>query len=474
MKVVQLLYSYLLTRDEFKIEQAPDANATADRRFAYMLYLDLMLLVLELSGQRVQDEELAGVKLCGDNKFLSRSALARALGATEELRQVIVRRQSTIEKFNDVLPALLHAIEKSSVYLEKSGVRRKLDLREEADFWAMTVSNVIARNPEFVEAARSIDGFTLAGLNMAVEMAVATIHSYRDNKEMLAGASRALEQSLSKAYELYHALLLLSVELTDMQAQRLDAARHKYLPSPEDLTPNLRFVENQFVEQLSKNQQLADYLKANPISWIDDDTTMRRLLDAIISSDIYMEYMSRPTTDYKTDCEFWKNIYRNVIFPSDVLAEAMEEKSVFWNDDLEIMSTFVLKTVKQFSASTNGGADVKLLPQYKDEIDEAFGATLFEKAVENRELYRSYIDRFINTKQWDTERLAFMDIVIMTTAIAELLNFPGIPLAVTLNEYIEIANSYSTPRSGQFVNGVLYSVINYLKQEKILDKPFGK
>lgn len=474
MKVVQLLYSYLLTRDEFKIEQAPDANATADRRFAYMLYLDLMLLVLELSGQRVQDEELVGVKLCGDNKFLSRSSLARALGSTDELRSVIVRHQSTIEKFNDVLPALLHAIEKSSVYLEKSGVRRKLDLREEADFWAMTVSNVIARTPEFVEAARSIDGFTLTGLNMAVEMAVATIHSYRDNKEMLAGASRALEKSLDKAYELYHSLLLLSVELTEMQAQRLDAARHKYLPSPEDLTPNMRFVENQFVEQLSKNQQLAEYIKANPISWVDDDITMRRLLEAIISSDIYMEYMSRPTTDYKTDCEFWKNIYRSVIFPSDVLAEAMEEKSVFWNDDLEIMSTFVLKTVKQFSASANGGADVKLLPQYKDEVDEVFGATLFEKAVENRELYRSYIDRFINAKQWDTDRLAFMDIVIMTTAIAELLNFPGIPVAVTLNEYIEIANSYSTPRSGQFVNGVLYSVINYLKDEHILDKPIAK
>ena len=112
-----------------------------------------------------------------------------------------------------------------------------------------------------------------------------------------------------------------------------------------------------------------------------------------------------------------------------------------------------------------------LLPKYKDDEDAVFGMKLFTDAVDHREEYRGLIDRFINPEQWDSDRLAFMDIVVMMAAIAELLRFPSIPVAVTLNEYIEIANSYSTPRSGQFVNGVLYSVINYLKAEDMLDKP---
>ena len=157
---------------------------------------------------------------------------------------------------------------------------------------------------------------------------------------------------------------------------------------------------------------------------------------------------------------------RKVIFPSDDLAEVLEGLSVYWNDDLNVMDSFVLKTIKRIS--TEG--KVRLLPKYKDDEDARFGMELFDAAVEHREEYRELIDRFIDRKQWDSERLAFMDIVIMITAITELLKYPAIPVPVTLNEYIEIANCYSTSKSGQFINGILYSVINYLKEEGRLNK----
>lgn len=179
--------------------------------------------------------------------------------------------------------------------------------------------------------------------------------------------------------------------------------------------------------------------------------------------------MKLETTDWKTDCEFWRNIMRNVVLPSDALAEALEAKSIFWNDDLATMGTFALKTIRKFAQSENGEG-VRFLPQYKDEEDAEFGMKLFTYAVDKREQYREYIDKFINP-DWDPERLAFMDIVIMIAAIAEIDNFPGIPLPVSLNEYIEIANDYSTRRSGPFINGILYSIVNMLIENGELRKP---
>ena len=187
-----------------------------------------------------------------------------------------------------------------------------------------------------------------------------------------------------------------------------------------------------------------------------------------MASEVYAAYMSAPATDRAADCDFWRTVFRTIILPSDDLAEVLESKSLYWNDDIDIMGTFVLKTIKRIGTSDK--ADVSLLPQYKDDEDARFGADLFLDTVNHFDDYRAYIDKFINSSQWDPERLAFMDIVIMTTAIAEMLNYPQIPIPVTLNEYIEIANSYSTPRSGAFVNGILYSVINYLKEQGKLTK----
>ena len=253
-----------------------------------------------------------------------------------------------------------------------------------------------------------------------------------------------------------------------MEDQRLDANRHKYLATAEDLNPNTRFVDNALVKAIAASPQMDEYLSANPFSWNDDPVLVRSLLGKIQESDIYKKYMAAESTSMKDDCEFWRNIFKYVILPSDDLAEALEDMSVYWNDDLDIVGTFVVKTFRRLADSDEGSR--VLLPQFKDDEDASFGAELFENTSEHFEEYRSLIDRFIDRRMWDSERMAFMDVVIMTTAICELLNYPAIPIAVTLNEYIEIANCYSTPKSGQFVNGILFSVINYLKEQGRLNK----
>ena len=264
--------------------------------------------------------------------------------------------------------------------------------------------------------------------------------------------------------------------ITSAQDLRLDSAKHKFLPSAEELNPNTRFIDNRLAARIGEDETLKDYFSANPAAdpskWRDIDVFISYILDRILASDVYAAYMSQEDCDYAADCRFWRDVMRQIILPSDELSELLESNSIYWNDDLMVTGTFVLKSIKRAAADDSAEAPLQLLPKYMDDEDAEFGASLFRHVTENRELYRSYVDRFIDTRQWDTDRLAFMDIVIMLTAIAELLNYPLIPVAVTLNEYIEIANDYSTAKSGQFINGILYSVIRSLHEEGKLEKTF--
>lgn len=279
-------------------------------------------------------------------------------------------------------------------------------------------------------------------------------------------ALKELRKSLDKAYELYHYLLLLPVELTRLQELRIDNARNKYLPTPEDLNPNMKFVENRFVAKMRQSEMMQEFLKTTPLSWRKNDIYLRLTLDKILNSDIYKTYMETPQSDLASDCELWKDLMKKVIFPDDELCDVLEEESVYWNDDLETIGTFVLKTIRRFA---DDGYD-KLLPQFKDEEDSRYSERLFRNAAEHESEYMALIDKFVVKDSWDTERLAFMDVVILLTAIAEVENEPSVPTKVTLNEYIEISKYYSTTKSGAFVNGILNSIINYLKKEGLLNK----
>lgn len=273
--------------------------------------------------------------------------------------------------------------------------------------------------------------------------------------------------SLQKSYDLYHYLLLLIIELTDIYIARVDARKSKLLPTQEDMNPNTKLLDNQFVQQLRENVQLQKYLKERPFLWRDSDAFLRNLLDSILASDIYKEYSEKPTVDYNDDREFWRSTFKNIICTTEELYDLLEDESLFWNDDVEIVESFVLKTIKRFEK--NNGADQELLPMFKDDTDREFAVKLFREAILNENEYKEIINKY--TKNWESERIAYMDMLIMQIAMAELLGFPSIPISVTLNEYINIAKAYSTQKSAAFVNGILDSIVNDLKAEnKIIKK----
>lgn len=283
----------------------------------------------------------------------------------------------------------------------------------------------------------------------------------------LVSAKKELNKSLDKSYELYNALLKLMIELTDVQDLRLDEAKHKFLPTEEDLHPNMRFVENEFVNLLRANQTLTDYVNDKKINWRDDELFVRLLLDKILRSEEYQKYMEMPSTTLVRDGEVWYQIMKKVVLPDENLLEHLQSMSVYYtDDDLQIVGQFVMKTIRRFEE----GEATPIMPQFKDDEDSRFGEELFSKIVAEMEQNNSYIDQFVKTEKWDTERIALMDRLVMCAALTEIRNYPSIPVNVSLNEYIELAKDYSTPRSGQFVNGILNAVVKKLRSDKEIIK----
>lgn len=296
---------------------------------------------------------------------------------------------------------------------------------------------------------------------------VQVIYAYYQNEgKSVEAAEKELFYSLSKAYDLYNYLLLLMVELTRFADRRIDNRRHKLRPTYEDLNPNTRFIDNAFMAQLAANKQLEEFGKNQKRSWDDESEFVKRLFEQIEASDVYQAYMAKESLTYEDDRELWRKLYRTFIAQNDDIDELLEEQSLYWNDDKTIVDTFVLKTIKRFDSENGDGQE--LLPEFRDDEDKEFASKLFRNAINNAEAYRGLMAG--NTKNWNMERLAFMDILIMQVALAEILSFPSIPVSVSLNEYVEIAKMYSTPKSGGFINGMLDTIVNQLKKENKLNK----
>lgn len=289
---------------------------------------------------------------------------------------------------------------------------------------------------------------------------------YQNGGKNLDTAEKELFFSLSKAYDLYNYLLLLMVEVTKQANKRLNAAKNKLVPTKEELFPNTKFVENRFIAQLEVNKQLLEFSNNQKKTWENEADFVKTLCDKILESDIYKEYMASETSSYEEERELWRKLYKNIIFNNIELDQVLEDQSLYWNDDKEIVDTFVLKTIKRFDEKN--GAKQELLPEFKDEEDQDFARRLFRRTILNADYYRHLISE--NTKNWDLDRVAFMDVVIMQIALAEILSFPNIPVSVSLNEYVEIAKLYSTPKSGGFINGTLDGIVNSLKKENKLTK----
>lgn len=471
IKVVQLLYSYLLSQNEFRIESQVE-HPSRDKKYGYALYLDLLMLVLELSGIDVsngrRESPLHGLTRI---KHINQGQLAKSLNANFEIRDIIVKERATPELFDAIIPSIYEAIPELPAYKSFAKIKAPT-LHDEVVLWLSIIENLFAKNQAFMNAARANEDFTMAGFERGIESIKSTLANYGDNRSLLLHARNSLDHSMAKAHELYHSLLLLAVEITREQAERLENAKNKFYPTDEDLHPDMRFVENKYVSELSANEEFRNFIDDRKITWMANDSLISDLLTAVLESNAYREYMEKPgEKTLEEDASLWRTLYKDVIFTSDVLAEALESRSIYWNDDLQEMGTFVLKTIRRMGMLSQGGSRSQpILPMYKDEEDSRFGAELFNNAVKHCDEYKELIEKFVNTSRWDADRLAFMDIVIMITAITEIINYPSIPLAVSLNEYIEIANYYSTPRSGAFINGILYSVTKHLKEEGRLIK----
>ena len=286
---------------------------------------------------------------------------------------------------------------------------------------------------------------------------------YMDKGKTNLNAEKELHKSLEKSYNLYFFSLLLIGAITDYARRRIEEREeiNKAAHIKEKL--NYRFVDNKFVKVLGENETLCQYAKENKLSWDGEIPYLKNLYERIIASDFYDEYMKKEEVSFDDDKELWRTIYKRIISKDEEYDEVLEEKSLYWNDDRIVVDTFVLKTIKRMTE--DGGCNQPMEPDYKDEEDREYAVGLFRSAIKGGEKYREMIAG--NVKNWEFNRLAYMDIIIMQTAIAEFLNFPNIPASVTINEYVEIAKWYSTPRSASYVNGVLDTIAKNIKKDTL-------
>ncbi|MDR2854153.1 MAG: transcription antitermination factor NusB [Prevotellaceae bacterium] len=289
---------------------------------------------------------------------------------------------------------------------------------------------------------------------------------YQSDEKSLLQVKKELSHSFDKAYELYFHLLLLATYITNVAEQRIEVKRNKFRPSADDLSPNTRFIDNRFIKQLSKNEEFTKFITQHKLSWANHSDVVKNTLEEIEKSRFYAEYMEDETSDYQKDKEIWLKIFRKILFTNDALNSALEEQSIYWVDDAETIISFILKTIRHFEEEN--GRFQELMPMFCNDEDKNFGIKLLSTSISSADEFKTLIDG--HTKNWELGRIAFMDILIMQIALAEIVTFPTIPVNVTLNEYIEIAKFYSTGDSAGFINGVLDNIVKQLQNEKKLIK----
>lgn len=279
-------------------------------------------------------------------------------------------------------------------------------------------------------------------------------------------AEKELFFSIQKSYDLYHYLLLLIIDIVKYAQSRIELSSQKMVPTDEDLNPNTKFVDNKLVKQLEENKQLKKYLNDNKLSWVNYPELIKNLYLEIKNSEYYQNYMNSAQRTYKEDKKFIIDLYSKIIIIHEPLHQNLEEQSIYWNDDMEFVTGMIIKTLKKFNASSDESE--QLMPLFKNEEDIDFVKQLFRKTILKHNEYQQLIADYI--KNWDIERVAFIDIVVMVLAISELIEFNEIPVKVTLDEYIEIAKFYSTQKSNIFINGVLDKIVADLKNEGKIKK----
>jgi N utilization substance protein B len=271
--------------------------------------------------------------------------------------------------------------------------------------------------------------------------------------------------SIEKAYDLYFQMLALPAELVRYAESRQELARQKMMPTFEDLNPNTKFVDNLAIQLLANSDSVNDYLASRKLSWAKYPELVKSLYTQLEQSDYFKKYMTSQESSFREDLALITEFYTRELEESEILESALDEMSILWNDDLGFALIMVTRTLSNMRASHT---DVKVLPKFKSIEDLDFARELFAKAAVNFDNYQEEIEKY--TRNWDVERIAFMDNLIMATAVAELVTFPSIPVKVTLDEYIEIAKYYSTHGSSTFINGILDKIVASFTEEGKINK----
>jgi N utilization substance protein B len=274
-------------------------------------------------------------------------------------------------------------------------------------------------------------------------------------------AEKDLLHSIGKSYELYHLLMLLLVDVADYAGSKIEQARQKRIPSYEDLHPNTRFMDNAVLKQLRNNDAFRKFLYRKPLSWVQYPEIVRNLYRLLLDSEFYGEYISASDHTYRSDKRLLERICIDLVMNYEDLYLNLEEQSIFWIDDVDFVIKMIVKTLKKFTEDNPQGGD--LLPMFNDNDDLAYSKRLLLSTIKNGKEYLKLIDASANN--WELERIAFIDSLILQLAISEALEFKSIPTKVTINEFIEIAKFYSTQKSSQFINGILDNILHGLKAE---------
>lgn len=289
---------------------------------------------------------------------------------------------------------------------------------------------------------------------------------YQSEDTDAAKAEKQLFTSINKMYEMYIYWLLLIVEMQGLAIEKIEAGKNKRLPSKEDLHPNTKFVTNAVLRQLANSKNLRKESETLKLSWMDNMDVVKKVFKMLVETDDYKEYMESKERGYEHDREFLLRFFKRHMVNFELVHDYFEEKSIFWNDDLDLMAGMAIKTIKLMNEND---ADFELLELWKEPEDEKpFVSKLFLQTLVLGDESAKAIDEC--TKNWELDRIAIMDIILMKMALAEARSFPSIPLKVTLNEYIELSKYYSTPKSNSFINGVLDQLFLKLKDDGTIVK----
>ena len=270
-------------------------------------------------------------------------------------------------------------------------------------------------------------------------------------------------KSLDKVYNLYIYVLALFTDLHHNALMVIDEHKNKRLPTEADLNPNLKFVNNTLLVALSESPELKKEIERQKVSWQNNYDVVRKLYNEICASEDYKAYLASPATGIQEDKNFLINIIVNHFDEHDLLNHVFEEQNIHWADDTFLAFNSAIRTFELFDGK------FKLMPLLKDaEDDKLFISTLFKKTIQYKAQYEELIEA--HTKNWELDRIANMDMLLMKMAIAEILHLKNVPVKVSLNEYIDISKEYSTPNSKTFVNGVLDKIILQLKRENKIEK----